>query len=126
MSDDAAYREFEDALSAVLAETEYSVERRSRLAKARGFVNKQDRRYEEAVDRAFDRSSRDTRPPITCRMTLDHPGAAAERKTSLSAASPTTDVEARQAPAARPIGARHTTRRRASPSRRRWYPTHPC
>jgi hypothetical protein len=53
MSDDVNYREFEEALTDVLAETEYSLKRRSRLAKARGSVDKTDPRYFEAVDRAF-------------------------------------------------------------------------
>ena len=49
----AAYREFEEALSEKLAETEYSLKRVTRLAKARGLVDKTDPRYLEAVTRAF-------------------------------------------------------------------------
>jgi hypothetical protein len=51
--DDARYREFEQALGEVLAETEYSLKRRSRLASARALVDKTDPRYLQAVDRAF-------------------------------------------------------------------------
>jgi hypothetical protein len=54
MIDDAAlYREFEEALTEVLAEKEYSLDRRTRLAKARAVVDNRDPRYREAVDRAF-------------------------------------------------------------------------
>jgi hypothetical protein len=53
MADDAAYREFEEALRARLAETEPGLKRVSRLAKARGLVDKTDPRYLEAVTRAF-------------------------------------------------------------------------
>ena len=57
MNDDAKYREFEEALTDVLAEKEYILKRRSRLATARGLVDRTDPRYWEAVDRAF--SARD-------------------------------------------------------------------
>lgn len=53
VSDDQKYREFEDALADVLAETQYSLNRRTRLAKARASVDKADPRYREALDRAF-------------------------------------------------------------------------
>jgi hypothetical protein len=53
MSDDTKYREFEDALTDVLAETHYSLDRRTRLAKARRSVDNRDPRYLEAVERAF-------------------------------------------------------------------------
>jgi hypothetical protein len=47
-----AYLEFEDALSAVLNEEEYSLERWRRLAKARAAIDRTDPRYREAVRRA--------------------------------------------------------------------------
>jgi hypothetical protein len=53
MNDDAKYREFEEALRDVLAEKEYILKRRSRLATARGLVDRTDPRYWEAVERAF-------------------------------------------------------------------------
>ena len=54
MSEDAAlYREFEQALAAVLADTEYNLARRNRLANARAKVNSHDPRYYEAVNQAF-------------------------------------------------------------------------
>ncbi len=57
MNDDAKYREFEKALTDVLAEKEYILKRRTRLATARGMVDRTDPRYLEAVARAF--SARD-------------------------------------------------------------------
>jgi len=57
LNDDAKYREFEEALTDVLAEKEYILKRRSRLATARGLVDRTDPRYWEAVERAF--SARD-------------------------------------------------------------------
>jgi hypothetical protein len=53
MKEDALYIEFEQALTEVLAEKEYSLNRRTRLAKARAAVDNQDPRYWQAVDRAF-------------------------------------------------------------------------
>jgi hypothetical protein len=50
--DDDAYLEFERALSDVLAEEEYSLARRSRLARARANIKLDDPRYAEAVKRA--------------------------------------------------------------------------
>jgi hypothetical protein len=52
-SDDHFYDEFEVALRDVLAEREFKLDRRTRLAKARAAVNKDDPRYRRAVDRAF-------------------------------------------------------------------------
>jgi hypothetical protein len=57
LNDDAKYREFEEALTDVLAEKEYILKRRSRLATARELVDRTDPRYLEAVERAF--SARD-------------------------------------------------------------------
>jgi hypothetical protein len=54
MNDDARlYREFEEALTEVLAEKQYSLDRRTRLAKARAAVDNRDPRYVDAVDSAF-------------------------------------------------------------------------
>jgi hypothetical protein len=53
MDDDAKYREFEEALTAKLAETDYDLKRVTRLAKARAAVDNTDPRYWEAVKRAF-------------------------------------------------------------------------
>jgi hypothetical protein len=53
-NDDESYQEFEDALSAVLTETSYDPARRHRLAKARSKVKRNDPRYVQALDRAFD------------------------------------------------------------------------
>jgi hypothetical protein len=50
---DDPYREFEEALAAVLNETEYSLERRTRLAKARAAIDQKDPRYVEAVNGAW-------------------------------------------------------------------------
>lgn len=46
------YREFAEALMDLMAESHDSLDRRSRLAKARALINKRDPRYWEAVDRA--------------------------------------------------------------------------
>jgi hypothetical protein len=53
MNDDVKYREFEEALRDVLAETDYSLKRRTRLSKARASVVRTDQRYGEALERAF-------------------------------------------------------------------------
>jgi hypothetical protein len=50
---DDPYREFEEALTDKLTETEYSLARVSRLAKARAAVDQFDPRYIDAVNRAF-------------------------------------------------------------------------
>jgi len=51
--DDERYREFEEALTKLLAEKEYSLARRTRVAKARRGLHIDDPRYSEALDRAF-------------------------------------------------------------------------
>jgi hypothetical protein len=53
MTMDDEYSEFEEALRAKLTETEYSLKRVTRLAKARAAVDRADPRYFEAVERAF-------------------------------------------------------------------------
>ena len=50
---DERYEEFERALTDVLTEREYFLERRTRLARARAAVDKHDPRYWEAVESAF-------------------------------------------------------------------------
>jgi hypothetical protein len=50
---DERYEEFERALTDVLIEREYFLERRTRLARARAAVHKRDPRYWEAVESAF-------------------------------------------------------------------------
>ena len=61
MSEDA-YREFEDALADVIVDAQYNLTgrqaRRERLYKARGAVDKNDRRYADAVDRALTAAGR--------------------------------------------------------------------
>jgi hypothetical protein len=52
MSDDD-YRDFEDALAAVLLEGEFNPARRRRLQDARAKVDQNDPRYVAAVNRAF-------------------------------------------------------------------------
>ena len=54
-NDEGPYREFEEALAAVLTEKEYDLDRRHRLAKARRSVNPDDPRYRQALERAFER-----------------------------------------------------------------------
>jgi hypothetical protein len=50
---DERYAEFERALTDVLTEREYVLEPRTRLARARAVVDKNDPQYLEAVESAF-------------------------------------------------------------------------